>query len=93
MTTRPSPPPPTHTHTSPQLLLRGCVLRNTAWVTGLVVYAGPDAKIAQNATPAPSKRSHVERRLDVGVVAIFLLLAALAAVDAVLGSAWVASHP
>ena len=83
----------TPTTTTPQLLLRGCVLRNTAWVTGLVVYAGADAKVAQNATPAPSKRSHVERRLDIGVVAIFLLLAALAAVDAVLGSAWVISRP
>ena len=57
------------------------------------MFAGPDAKVAQNSTVAPSKRSSVERTLDRYVVAIFAALGALAAVDAVLGSAWLASRP
>lgn len=31
-----------------ELLLRGCALRNTAWVIGLVVFTGPDTKIMLN---------------------------------------------
>jgi hypothetical protein len=28
-----------------QVLLRGCLLANTPWVIGLVMYAGPDTRI------------------------------------------------
>ena len=37
------------------LLLRGCTLRNTDWVTGLVVFAGFDSKIFRNRVLAPRK--------------------------------------
>ena len=37
------------------LLLRGCTLRNTDWVTGLVVFAGFDSKIFKNRVLAPRK--------------------------------------
>ena len=71
-----------------QLLLRGCVLRNTAWVVATVVFNGRQAKVAMNATAVPSKRSAVERRLDGLVVLVFLALGAMATLDAVLGAAW-----
>jgi magnesium-transporting ATPase (P-type) len=42
-----------------ELLLRGCALRNTAWVVGLVVFTGEDTKIMLNGGETPSKRSKV----------------------------------
>ena len=85
----PSPPANSRVPLSPdQLLLRGCILRNTAWAAGLVVFTGRDAKVARNATAVPSKRSAVERRLDGLVAAVFACLGAMAALDAGLGAAW-----
>ena len=40
---------------SDQVLLRGSQLRNTQWITGLVVYTGHDSKLLQNATSTPLK--------------------------------------
>ena len=37
------------------LLLRGCTLRNTDWVIGLVIFAGLDTKIFRNRVRAPRK--------------------------------------
>jgi phospholipid-translocating ATPase len=45
-------------------LLRGTVLRNTAWVTGVVLFTGEDTKIVLNSGGTPSKRSKVERQMN-----------------------------
>ncbi|KFH12278.1 phospholipid-translocating P-type ATPase, flippase subfamily protein [Toxoplasma gondii VAND] len=44
-----------------QLLLRGCRLRNTEWILGLVVYTGQETKIQMNSSTPPRKSSRVER--------------------------------
>ncbi len=46
------------------LLLRGCVLRNTNHMIGLVVYTGPHTKLILNAGGTPSKRSRIERQMN-----------------------------
>ncbi|KAG1255881.1 hypothetical protein G6F68_010046 [Rhizopus microsporus] len=43
------------------LLLRGCVLRNTKWVIGIVVYTGSETKIMLNSGRTPSKRSKIAK--------------------------------
>jgi phospholipid-translocating ATPase len=56
------------------LLLRGCVLRNTGWVIGMVAYTGNDTKIMLNSGRTPSKRSRIAKRtnphvcLSVGII-------------------------
>ncbi|KAJ3214767.1 hypothetical protein HDU67_001212 [Dinochytrium kinnereticum] len=44
-------------------LLRGCVLRNTDWLIGLVIFTGEETKICLNAGETPSKQS----RIDIGM--------------------------
>lgn len=45
-------------------LLRGCTLRNTAWVVAIVIFTGSDTKIIMNSGATPSKRSKVERQMN-----------------------------
>ncbi|KZV96711.1 hypothetical protein EXIGLDRAFT_765095 [Exidia glandulosa HHB12029] len=47
------------------MLLRGCTLRNTQWVVGLVVFTGADSKILLNGGDTPSKRSKIEKETNV----------------------------
>jgi phospholipid-translocating ATPase len=58
-----------------ELLLRGCTVRNTAWVIGLVIFTGADSKIMLNQGDTPSKRSRIERETNYNVLANFVLLA------------------
>ena len=46
------------------LLLRGCILRNTEWVLGLVIYTGAETKIRLNAGATPLKRSYLEGEMN-----------------------------
>lgn len=72
-----------------QLLLRGCVLRNTAWVCGLVVFTGHQSKVMMNSTAAPSKRSTLEQQLDLLIIFMFGLLASMCLVDAIGSAVWI----
>jgi len=56
------------------LLLRGCSLRNTEWILGVVVFTGQETKIMLNAGMTPSKRSRIARELNWDVVYNFAIL-------------------
>jgi phospholipid-translocating ATPase len=47
--------------TASSVLLRGCVLRNTGWVIGMVLFTGNETKIMLNSGKTPSKRSKMEK--------------------------------
>ena len=55
-----------------QLLLKGANLKNTEWALGVVVYTGKDTKLMLNSQKSRTKRSHVEKQLN---IIIFLILA------------------
>jgi phospholipid-translocating ATPase len=54
------------------ILLRGCVLKNTEWVIGLVVFTGSDTKLSLNSGNTPSKRSRIEKMMNPQVYVIYL---------------------
>ncbi|GAA5923616.1 hypothetical protein JCM1841_001303 [Sporobolomyces salmonicolor] len=60
-----------------ELLLRGCALRNTKWVIGLVIFTGADTKIMLNQGETPSKRSKIEKETNFNVLVNFVVLVAL----------------
>ena len=50
------------------ILLRGCVLRNTEWVIGIVVGTGYDTKIIKNSGKTPSKQSRIDKQMNPMVI-------------------------
>ena len=67
-----------------QLLLKGAKLKNTPWVIGIVVYVGHDCKIMKNAKDPVTKYSSLERLMNFGLVAIFIMQAILCILAAIL---------
>lgn len=55
-----------------QFLYRGCVLRNTDWVWGMVAYAGVDTKMFRNLKEKPPKSSNLDRKLNILIILIFI---------------------
>lgn len=54
-------------------ILRGCKLRNTKWVLGLVAYTGHDTKIMMNNFNARAKKSHLEQTMGSQIILIFFV--------------------
>lgn len=71
------------------LLLRGCNLRNTDWVLGIVVFTGHDTKIMMNAGATPSKRARIARELNFNVLLNFGILFVICLLSAIVnGVSW-----
>jgi phospholipid-translocating ATPase len=71
------------------LLLRGCNLRNTDWVLGVVVFTGFDTKIMMNSGITPSKRSRIARELNWNVIYNFIILLVMCFISGLLqGVTW-----
>jgi len=71
-----------------QLLLRGCMLRNTRWVVGFVVFTGEETKIMLNSKKASFKRSNVDRTVDRALYVLFSLQFCLCSMGAILNYVW-----
>ena len=71
------------------LLLRGCSVRNTEWVLGVVVFTGQETKIMLNAGITPSKRARIARELNWNVVYNFIILFLMCLVSGIVqGVVW-----
>ncbi|EXJ62426.1 phospholipid-translocating ATPase [Cladophialophora yegresii CBS 114405] len=56
------------------MLLRGCSLKNTEWILGIVVFTGGETKIMLNSGITPSKRARMARDLNWNVIYNFIIL-------------------
>ncbi|XP_075210941.1 ATPase phospholipid transporting 8B [Lycorma delicatula] len=56
------------------VVLRGCVLRNTEWCYGVVVFAGKDTKLMQNSGKTKFKRTSIDHLLNFIIIGIVCFL-------------------
>ncbi|XP_030173438.1 probable phospholipid-transporting ATPase VA isoform X1 [Lynx canadensis] len=71
------------------LLLRGCTIRNTEAVVGMVIYAGHETKALLNNSGPRYKRSQLERQMNCDVLWCVLLLVCMSLFSAVGHGLWV----
>nr|XP_022905899.1 probable phospholipid-transporting ATPase IM isoform X2 [Onthophagus taurus]XP_022905900.1 probable phospholipid-transporting ATPase IM isoform X2 [Onthophagus taurus] len=53
-----------------KIILRGCVLRNTQWCYGVVIFAGKDTKLMQNSGKTKFKRTSIDRLLNFLIIGV-----------------------
>ncbi|XP_056411876.1 phospholipid-transporting ATPase VA isoform X1 [Hyla sarda] len=71
------------------ILLRGCTLRNTEVVSGIVVYAGHETKALLNNNGPRYKRSKLERQMNTDVFWCVLILLVMCLLSAIGHALWV----
>jgi magnesium-transporting ATPase (P-type) len=75
--------------TPDNLLLRGCQIRNTEFVIGVVAYTGPHSKIIMNSGKTPSKRSRIEKQMNPQIILSFILLVVICLTCAIMQGQYV----
>ncbi|GAB1604721.1 phospholipid-transporting ATPase ID-like isoform X1 [Argonauta hians] len=70
------------------ILLRGCVLRNTKWCYGVVVFAGSDTKLMMNSGKSVFKRTHIDRQMNGLIVGIIFFLLSICLICSVACAVW-----
>ncbi|XP_069564255.1 probable phospholipid-transporting ATPase IM [Brachyistius frenatus] len=71
-----------------KMLLRGCVLRNTEWCFGIVIFAGLQTKLMQNCGRTKFKRTSIDKLMNTLVLWIFAFLVCMGVVLAIGNTIW-----
>ena len=53
-----------------RILLRGCVVRNTQWCYGLVIFAGRDTKLMMNSGKTKFKHTHIDVLMNLLIIGV-----------------------
>jgi len=75
-----------------EMLLRGCTLKNSNYIVGLVVYAGKATRIQMNATKTPLKVGSFDRFLNLQISLVILLQMAMCVFLAVMSYVWIVNQ-
>ncbi|XP_044213765.1 probable phospholipid-transporting ATPase IM isoform X1 [Thunnus albacares] len=71
-----------------KMLLRGCVLRNTEWCFGMVIFAGLQTKLMQNCGRTKFKRTSIDKLMNTLVLWIFAFLICMGVILAIGNTIW-----
>lgn len=71
------------------IILRGCSLRNTEYVYGVVIFTGHDTKIMMNSMAAKYKFSGLELYTNYAIAVVLLTQFILASIGALTGTLWI----
>ncbi|KAM7467897.1 hypothetical protein LguiB_015459 [Lonicera macranthoides] len=74
------------------IILRGCQLKNTEWVVGVVVYAGQETKAMLNSAVSPTKRSRLESYMNRETFWLSMFLFTMCSVVAIGMGLWLERH-
>ncbi|KAG9443296.1 hypothetical protein H6P81_014636 [Aristolochia fimbriata] len=74
------------------IILRGCQLKNTDWVIGVVVYAGQETKAMLNSAVSPAKRSKLEGYMNRETLWLSVFLLVMCSVVAIGMGLWLHRH-
>lgn len=69
-------------------ILRGCSLKQTCYIYGVVVYIGHNSKIMKNSPSARSKSSKLESIMNLQIITVFLIQFFLSILGAILFFVW-----
>lgn len=75
------------------VLLRGCSLKNTDWILGVVIFVGIETKIMMNRQIPRHKRSKVEKKLNKYLIFVFSLLFLISIMCSIISVAYSSSYP
>jgi len=71
-----------------EMLLRGCMLKNSGHILGMVVYTGAETRIQMNSAETPLKYGSFDNFLNIQIVLIILLQLAMCVLHGGLGLWW-----
>ena len=74
------------------ILLRGCKLKNTEAVIGVVCFTGHYTKIMMNSIKAKPKHSDLERKLGVQILIVFIMLVLFCSIASIMYVTWYTSN-
>ncbi|KAG7027531.1 Phospholipid-transporting ATPase 1, partial [Cucurbita argyrosperma subsp. argyrosperma] len=74
------------------IVLRGCQLKNTEWIIGVVVYAGQETKAMLNSAVSPAKRSKLEGYMNRETLWLSIFLFIMCLVVALGMGLWLVRH-
>eukprot|EP01101_Sappina_pedata_P005462 TRINITY_DN2509_c0_g1_i1.p1 TRINITY_DN2509_c0_g1~~TRINITY_DN2509_c0_g1_i1.p1 ORF type:complete len:1115 (-),score=428.74 TRINITY_DN2509_c0_g1_i1:91-3435(-) len=75
-----------------QFVYRGCEIRMTEWMYGVVVYTGGDTKLRKNSSVPPFKRSLLEKEVNICVLTILIFVFCLCFFCGLFAGIWATIH-